>query len=87
MAKLGANVTGLDACAELIECAKLHASYDSEIRDSLKYVHESLEVLCTENKDRFDAVVSSETLEHVDSKELFLKSCIEVLKVIIQILD
>ncbi|GLV31865.1 Coenzyme Q3 [Carabus blaptoides fortunei] len=80
LAKLGANVTGLDACEELIECAKVHANYDSEIKGSLQYVHGSLEVFCTENKDRFDAVVASEILEHVDSQDLFLKSCIEVLK-------
>ncbi|CAH2982520.1 unnamed protein product [Chilo suppressalis] len=33
-----------------------------------------------DHKDHYDGVVASEVIEHVDNKELFVKSCVSVLK-------
>jgi len=80
LARIGAQVTGLDASKELIAMAKAHASLDKNLPSNLNYVYSAIEDFSKDNKEQFDAVVASEILEHVIDQELFLKSCTEVLK-------
>ncbi|KAJ8683396.1 hypothetical protein QAD02_019188 [Eretmocerus hayati] len=80
LARIGANVTGLDASKELISIAQEHAKLDESLSQNLTYVYSSIEDFSQEKKGEYDAVVASEILEHVNNQELFLKSCSEVLK-------
>lgn len=79
---MGACVTGLDACKELVECANQHAKLDPGIANNCQYVHQSIEDHNSgENVNKYDAVVASEIVEHVNSHKLFVESCCGVLKV------
>ncbi|KAL7297996.1 hypothetical protein TKK_0009006 [Trichogramma kaykai] len=80
LARIGANVTGLDASKELISIAQEHASLDKDLSSNLTYVHSSIEDFSEDKEEVFDAIVASEILEHVIDKDLFLRSCSKVLK-------
>lgn len=80
LARIGAEVTGIDSTLELIEVAKEHASLDSSLSGRLNYVHTTIECFEQENSQTYDAVVASEVLEHVTDQQLFLKCCSNTLK-------
>jgi len=48
-----------------------------------RYLNQSIEEHMKSNPETYDAVVTSEVLEHVSDKHSFLTSCVECLKVII----
>lgn len=79
MAKLGANVTGIDTTKDLIEIAIDHAKQNPDLKH-LTYRHEAIEEHVKNNVERYDVVVSSEVVEHVTEKELFLGHMMECLK-------
>lgn len=79
MARLGGNVTGLDATNDLIEIAKTHASSDPTIRN-FNYICTSIEDHAAQNEAKYDAIVASEIVEHVTNQEEFLKVCVKCLK-------
>ncbi|SFD09561.1 bifunctional 2-polyprenyl-6-hydroxyphenol methylase/3-demethylubiquinol 3-O-methyltransferase UbiG [Pseudoalteromonas denitrificans] len=62
MAKLGAQVTGLDMGAEPLNVAKLH-SLESGIK--LDYIQSTAEEFALQNSHTFDVVTCMEMLEHV----------------------
>ena len=70
LARLGANVTGLDASQGAIEAARDHAA-----RAGLKltYLHDTAENLA-ETGVRFDIIIASEVVEHVNDRLGFLKT-------------
>jgi 2-polyprenyl-6-hydroxyphenyl methylase/3-demethylubiquinone-9 3-methyltransferase len=70
MARLGAQVTGLDASKSNIRIAQLHA-----LKNKLKinYIHGSIEK--TNFKTPFDVILNMEIIEHVNNVDLFIKSC------------
>ncbi len=75
MARLGANVTGIDASDKNIKIAKLHSE-----KNKLK-----INYLCSspENfkiKKKFDVILNMEIVEHVKDVNFFLKSCSKLLK-------
>ncbi|KAK6636776.1 hypothetical protein RUM43_010439 [Polyplax serrata] len=80
LARIGAEVTGIDPGQKLIEIARSHAAEDPTVSGKIKYLCESVEDHANTNKEKYDAVVASEVIEHVTSKELFLESCSNVLK-------
>jgi len=80
LARIGANVTGIDASSEQINTAKEHAALDPSLSGRLSYIHTTVEDVASSESHRYDAVVASEILEHVSDKELFLKSCTDTLK-------
>lgn len=47
----------------------------------LRYVNDVIENFAPNNQEQFDVVISSEVIEHVTNKELFLAHCISTLKV------
>ena len=81
LARLGASVTGIDASSELIEVAQSHAKLDSSLNGRLTYVHTTAEMHVNEATEKYDAVVSSEVIEHVLDKNFFLEQCVRLLKV------
>ena len=76
MARLGAQVTGLDASKEAIVVAKSHATADGL---KINYIAESAETLAR-GKNKFDVVTALEIVEHVDDIGSLLSSAARLLK-------
>ena len=66
MARLGGEVTGIDASIKNIKVAKLHAK---ENNLNIKYLCLSPENL--KIKDKFDVILNMEIVEHVDNLDFF----------------
>ncbi len=75
MARLGANVTGIDASEKNINIAKLH-SKKSGLK--IEYLHTSPENL--KEIEKFDIILNLEIVEHVEDVNLYIKSCYNLLK-------
>ena len=75
MARLGGNVTGIDASEKNIKVATLHSK-----KNDLKitYLNKSPEQL--DQKEKFDIILNLEIVEHVDDLDLYLQSCYNLLK-------
>ena len=73
MARLGADVTGLDPAQENIGVAKLHAEAAGL---SIDYRAETVEDVVARG-ERFDIVLAMEVVEHVSDVPAFVKSCCE----------
>jgi len=80
LARIGAEVTGLDACAENIEAAKEHMKKDKSLSGRLTYSCKSVEEHFAESPDKYDAVVASEIIEHVENPEVFVDLCAGLVK-------
>lgn len=80
MARLGADVTGVDASEENIQVARLHADRDYEISGNLTYKCCAVEDLPQDEKETFDGVIASEIVEHVNNQDLFMASCCDLVK-------
>ncbi|XP_020279795.1 ubiquinone biosynthesis O-methyltransferase, mitochondrial isoform X2 [Pseudomyrmex gracilis] len=80
LARVGAEVTGIDASDELIEVANQHIKLDSDIMERVNYISTNIEEFSKTNIESYDVVVCSEVLEHVADPDLFIKKCVEVLK-------
>ena len=75
MARLGGNVTGIDAAERNIKIASLH-SKESNLK--INYLNKSPEQL--KEKEKFDIILNLEVVEHVDNLDLYLQSCYDLLK-------
>ena len=75
MARLGAEVVGIDASDRNINIAKLHAKKNNL---PIKYFCASPEDFNTETK--FDVILNMEIIEHVEDVNIFLKSSANLLK-------
>ena len=75
MARLGGNVTGIDASEKNIKIAKLHSK---ENNLKINYLNNSPEQLS--EKEKFDIILNLEIVEHVDNLDLYLSSCHSLLK-------
>ncbi|XP_011056599.1 PREDICTED: hexaprenyldihydroxybenzoate methyltransferase, mitochondrial-like [Acromyrmex echinatior] len=80
LARIGAQITGIDASADLINVAKEHAKLDPNILERVNYIQTTVEDFSQKERESYDAVVASEVLEHVADVQLFLKKCVEILK-------
>lgn len=76
LARLNANVVGLEPSESLIDVARNHVGKDLQI----KYICSTMEEHSLEHKEHYDCVVCSEVLEHVIDKKSFLKASLESLK-------
>jgi polyprenyldihydroxybenzoate methyltransferase/3-demethylubiquinol 3-O-methyltransferase len=81
LARIGADVTGIDASQDMIDTASAHARQDPSVADSITYICRTVEEHAGEHKDVYDAVVATEVLEHITHKDLFLQACVSTLKV------
>lgn len=78
LAKLKANVTALEPSEKLLSTAREHFQNLQGI--NVDYTCETIENHAENNKEKYDAVVASEVLEHVVDQKSFLKACVETLK-------
>ena len=76
VARMGADVLGIDAAERNIKTARVHAE---ETGTPVTYRVTTAETLASESR-RFDVVLSMEVIEHVADVDLFLKSCTDLLK-------
>jgi len=79
LARLGAEVTGIDASEQNINIAKHHCARDVTTQH-INYVCSTVEDLAPHSLGKFDAVVASEVIEHVDNPEMFIQTLSNVLK-------
>lgn len=77
LAREGAKVIGIDASAELIEVAKLHAKNQNL---DINYQSCFLEDYIQKENKKFDIITCMELLEHLDKPQEFLKYCASILK-------
>lgn len=75
MARLGGNVTGIDAGEKNIKIASLHSKKSNL---EIDYLNKSPEQLT--QKDKFDIILNLEVVEHVEDLDLYLQSCNSLLK-------
>ena len=76
MARLGAEVVGVDAAARNIPVAQTHAEQSGL---SIEYRHGTAEELVTQG-EAFDVVLNMEVVEHVADPKSYLRACQELLK-------
>jgi len=75
IARLGAEVTGIDVTAPAIDAAKAHAQ---TMQLDIDYRVITAEDLAA-NGDRYDVIYASEVIEHVADRRLFIKAIAEML--------
>lgn len=73
-------MTSIDPGSEVIEAASKHLQNDRVLIDRISYRCEPIEYHAVENRQKYDAVVVSEVLEHVIDKPAFLEQCLNTLK-------
>lgn len=76
LARMGAQVTGIDAAEESLAVARQHAA-DSGLE--IDYRHSSVEALA-ESGETFDLVTALEVVEHVADVPGFLGACCQVVR-------
>lgn len=77
LAKLGANVTGIDMGKEPLNVAKLHAL---EAGVEVNYQQITAEQKAAGNHESFDVVTCMEMLEHVPDPASIVKACADMVK-------
>ena len=75
MARLGGEVTGIDAAEKNIKIALLHSKKN---KLKINYLNKSPEQL--KEKEKFDIILNLEIVEHVDDLNLYFNSCYDLLK-------
>jgi len=75
MARLGGEVTGIDASEKNINVAKVH-SIKSKLK--INYLNKSPEKL--RHTDQFDIILNLEIIEHVENVSFYIESCYKLLK-------
>lgn len=76
LARIGANVTGLDADATGIKTAKAHAKAENL---EIEYICGAAEDLA-DGKRKYDVVLALEIIEHTSSPEEFVSLCTKLVK-------
>ena len=77
MARLGADVVGVDAAARNIPVARAHAEQSGL---SIDYRHATAEALVEAGEPPFDAVLNMEVVEHVADPPGYLAACAALLR-------
>ncbi len=76
MARLGAEVVGIDAAAQNVAVARLHAE---QMALAIDYRHRAAEDLAAAG-ETFDVILNMEVVEHVADMDAFLGACCRMLK-------
>ncbi len=78
LARLGSSVTGIDITQNSIEIAKIHA-FNSGL--NINYINTDVSLFIKNNSSKkFDLVIASEVVEHLDNRSLFFKEVSNLLK-------
>ncbi|WP_102795300.1 bifunctional 2-polyprenyl-6-hydroxyphenol methylase/3-demethylubiquinol 3-O-methyltransferase UbiG [Bowmanella denitrificans] len=77
MAKMGANVTGIDMAKDSLEVARLHG-LESGINVDYQLI--TVEAFSEARAGQFDVVTCMEMLEHVPDPESIVRSCAKLVK-------
>lgn len=77
MARLGANVTAIDAASGPLEVARLHLA---ESGVDVSYQQSTAEALAKQQAGTFDVVTCLEMLEHVPSPQAVIGACADLVK-------
>ncbi len=77
MAKLGADVTGIDLADKALQVAKLHLL---ESNQKVEYRKVAVEALATEQPEQYDVVTCLEMLEHVPNPASVIQACADLVK-------
>ena len=75
MARLGGEVTGIDASEKNVKIAKAHSEKN---KLEINYLNKSPEQL--NSKEKFDVILNLEVVEHVDNVDLYIESCSKLLR-------
>ncbi|KAF6205439.1 hypothetical protein GE061_019611 [Apolygus lucorum] len=75
LARLGADVTGLDPTPKLIEIAQANAEKNLP-GGTLRFECGTIEDHSAANHEQYDAIICSEVIEHVSAKDSFINSCV-----------
>ena len=78
MARLGADVLGIDLAAKALRVAQLHALEAGTPR--LRYQEIAVETLAQEQPESFDVVTCMEMLEHVPDPSSVVRACAALVK-------
>ncbi|XP_071750138.1 ubiquinone biosynthesis O-methyltransferase, mitochondrial [Lepeophtheirus salmonis] len=78
LARLQGLVTGLDVVQENIHSAS--SRLNPQMKKNLTYVHSSIEDFALKTDPKFDIVVASEVIEHVENPSIFISHCASLLK-------
>ena len=83
LARLGADVTGIDPSPSNVAVASDHASLDPEVAGRVAYRSCSVEELGggVAGAEQYDAVVASEVVEHVPHLHAFVAELAPLVKV------
>ena len=84
LARLGAQVTGIDASFPSVKAAKKHSSLNQATRE-IEYFHTTVEEFVAERNrseegSLFDIVCALEIIEHVADPQLFLNECTKLIQ-------
>ena len=74
LARLGGNVTGIDASEKNIKVANIHSRKN---KLNIRYINKSPEQL--NEFEKFDVILNLEIVEHVENVELYINSCHKLL--------
>jgi 2-polyprenyl-6-hydroxyphenyl methylase/3-demethylubiquinone-9 3-methyltransferase len=77
MARLGADVTGVDALEKNVKTAKTHAKQSGL---EIDYRYGSVEQMVANSEKPFDVVLNMEVIEHVNEPAEFMKTCAAMVK-------
>jgi 2-polyprenyl-6-hydroxyphenyl methylase/3-demethylubiquinone-9 3-methyltransferase len=77
MAQLGAQVTGIDMSASVLEVARLHL-LESQLK--INYQQTTVEDFAAQHAAQFDLLTCMELLEHVPDPESAVRSCAQLVK-------
>ena len=78
IARLGASVTGIDITQNSIDIAKIHA-FNSGL--NINYINTDISSFIKKiSPKKFDLIIASEVIEHLDNRGLFFKGVSKLLK-------
>lgn len=79
--RLGANVDGIDASEQALHVASFTADRTlPHSRNNLNFHNYTVEEFSEQNREKYDAVIASEIIEHVTDLGAFVKCCVNMCK-------